>query len=134
MKSPWYKAKVLHGDKIGRKMAYPTINLAPTILESRKEGVYAVTVRYKGNERPGALYFGPRLVKKEDSQVLEINIFDFDKDVYGAEIEFRLGQYIRGVMDFDNLDELKKQIEKDVEEITRLIGGSAGEAEKNLSI
>src|SRR5579864_2072381 len=114
----WYSSKVFKGDQTGRTINFPTINLDPTVLpENMKPGVYAVFVAYKGKQYNGALYFGPRLVLGETQNVLEIHIFDFDKEIYDETIEFQIKDFIRGVKNFSSMEEMKKQLEKDIEKI-----------------
>jgi len=114
----WYKATVISGSKEGRSIGYPTVNIYPHILSgSFKEGIYACQVSHDGKTYLGALYLGPRLVKGEKNTILEIHILDFHKEMYGKEIEFEVGKFIRGVMDFKTMEELKSQIEKDISEI-----------------
>lgn len=132
MNNKWYKGKVLKGDQSGRAIGFPTANLSPTIVSSDlKEGVYACLVRYNNYIYKGALFFGPRLVKGETHKQLEIYILDFDQEIYGEEIEFKIGKYIREVRDFGRrpegralpggvMGELKEQIDEDVEKILLL--------------
>ncbi|MBI4973015.1 riboflavin kinase [Candidatus Roizmanbacteria bacterium] len=111
----WYKAKVLFGSKSGRTIGFPTVNLDPDILiGTLKEGIYACQVEYESKMYKGALYLGPRLVKGEKNAILEIHIINFKKDIYGQEIEFNVGKFIREIIDFKSMQELKSQIEKDI--------------------
>ncbi|MBI5127567.1 riboflavin kinase [Candidatus Roizmanbacteria bacterium] len=117
----WYTDKVVHGSGGGKRLGFPTINLDPSrFIADLKEGVYYSLVMYGNKTYLGALYFGPRLVNKETKPVLEIYILNFHKDIYGETVEYTVGQFIRGVMDFENMEELKKQIQKDVEKIKSL--------------
>lgn len=114
----WLNGCVLRGDQTGRTIGFPTINLDPSIIEKNidelEKGVYAARVRIEGKECKGALYYGPRIVKGETHDVLEINILDFDEDVYDEKIEFEIVEFIRQVMDFDSLEKLQEQIQKDI--------------------
>lgn len=111
----WYKSKVIKGDQLGKKIGFPTVNLDPFVLDnSFKEGVYACSVEYEKKRYQGALYFGPRLVLGESNKVLEINILDFDKDIYDHTVNFKVGKYIRKPLNFSNSDELIMQLKKDV--------------------
>lgn len=114
----WYKAKVLPGLKNGRTIGFPTVNLDPHIIvDAFKEGIYASQVKYGEKTYLGALYLGPRLVKGEKNTILEIHILDFHKEIYGKEIEFEVGKFIREIQAFNTMEELKSQIEKDIAEI-----------------
>jgi riboflavin kinase/FMN adenylyltransferase len=114
----WLNGRVLRGDQTGRTIGFPTINLDPSIIEKNidelEKGVYAARVRIEGKEFKGALYYGPRIVKGETHDVLEINILDFDEDVYDEKIEFEIVEFIRQVMGFDSLEKLQEQIQKDI--------------------
>ena len=117
----WYKGTVRRGTQDGRTIGFPTVNLDPTVLgKVTKEGVYGSLVKIEDKTYLGALYFGPRLVKGETTRVLEINIFDFENDIYGVEITFGLLQFIRGVANFNSMLELKDQIAKDIADIKTL--------------
>lgn len=114
----WYKSIVLKGQRLGQKLGFPTINLDPKILlPDFLEGVYACKVRFQDKTYLGALFYGPRLVLGESHRVLEINIFDFDKNIYGEEIKFKPGKFIRKPANFASLEDLKKQLCKDVEDV-----------------
>lgn len=117
----WLEGRVLKGDQTGRTIGFPTINLYPSILDDRistlEKGVHAAWVRIDGKIYKGALYFGPRVVKDETHDVLEIHILDFDKEVYGDTASFQIKEFVRPIMDFESLEELKDQIAKDVASI-----------------
>lgn len=118
----FYKSKVFHGSKDGSNKAYPTVNLDPLVLPADfKKGVYASWVKVGGQQYPGAAYFGPRLVKNEQHDVLEIYLLDFSAQVYGQEVEFSLIKFIRGVMDFTDFSLLKAQINKDISDVKRIL-------------
>ena len=120
----WYLSKVFKGTQTGRTINFPTINLDPTVLPAiYKEGVYASLVNYNQKEYKGALYFGPRLVLKETKNVLEIFVFDFDKEIYNETIEFQIRDYVRGVLNFKSMEQMKKQLEDDISEIKHLFAG-----------
>lgn len=114
----WYTSPVLHGDKAGRKISFPTINLEPSIWPPNQEpGVYSSQVKIGSHSFTGALYFGPRTVKNEIHNVLEIYLLDFSREIYGQTVSFRLHQFIRPVIHFNSFEEMKPQIAKDVKEV-----------------
>ena len=111
----WYKSKVFKGDQTGRTIHFPTVNLDPHVIPQEvKQGVYASTVKYNGQMYKGALYFGPRLVLNETRNVLEIFIIDFNKEIYDEEIEFQIKDFVRGVIHFSSMNEMKEQLANDV--------------------
>ena len=113
----WISGVVLHGDQTGRTIDFPSLNLEPSLWPRNlqtKPGVYAAQVRIGKNKYLGALYYGPRLVKGETHNVLEIHVLDFAKDVYDQIVEFRVGKFVRPPMDFGSLASLKEQLASDV--------------------
>ena len=117
----WYRATVLQGQKTGRIIGFPTINLeASTIPDKTQTGVYSSIVKYAGTTYKGALYYGPRLVKNETKNVLEIHILDFNKEIYGEEIEFKLSRFIRVVQNFSGLEDLKHQLQIDISTVRQM--------------
>ena len=118
----WYKSIVFKGGQLGRTIGFPTLNLDPHVLgKPYKEGVYASLVEYAGQEYVGMLYLGPRLVLGETKQELEINVFDFDEEIYGQEIMFAIGEYIRSIANFTSFEEMKMQLEKDKKAVKSII-------------
>lgn len=110
-----YTGIVLAGDKTGRTIGFPTVNLDVSLIPAQTEpGVYAAKVFVNTQPYAGALYFGPRLVKGETHNVLEIFILDFNQEIYGQEITFSLQKFIRPVLNFKSLDELQQQLTQDI--------------------
>lgn len=110
---------VIRGDQIGRSLGFPTANLF--IEESYKiipaDGIYAVTVeiRQEAKERicKGMAYIGHRPTINGMSRNIEVNIFDFNEDIYNQRIRINFLGFIRGDQKFDSLDELRLQLTKD---------------------
>lgn len=116
----WISGLVLHGDQTGRTINFPSLNLEPSLWPANlrtSPGVYAAKVRVGGNEYMGALYYGPRLVKGETHNVLEIHVLDFTADVYDQFVEFRVGAFVRPPMDFISLLALKEQLASDCKSV-----------------
>jgi len=103
-----------HGDKIGKTIGYPTANIE--INEKHKlkpqEGVYAVTCDIEGLERNGMMYIGtrPTLSGVTHKQKVEVNIFDFDDNIYNKPIEVSVLSRIRADQKFSSMAELKGQL------------------------
>ncbi len=110
----WIRRKVQHGNKTGRKIGFPTINLNVGNIEY-SNGVYDCEVKIQNQVYKGALYFGPGF--KKHKKVLEIFVINFNKKVYGKLISFKIGKKIRGPKKFDNLNLLKKQITDDLKQV-----------------
>lgn len=107
--------RVVKGDKLGRQLGYPTANIE--IDSTHKlvpvEGIYAVTVHHEHARYKGMLYIGNRPTIAGTKKNIEVNIFNFDKEIYGESLSIRFHQFIRGDIKFNNLEELKVQMKKD---------------------
>jgi riboflavin kinase/FMN adenylyltransferase len=106
---------VVKGDEVGRTMGFPTANIQLSkekILP--KNGVYAVDVYVSGKKLRGMMNIGVRpTVNISDEQRVEVNIFDFNQDIYGEHIKVEVLKKIRNEKQFASLDELKNQIQND---------------------
>ena len=110
--------QVEHGQQIGATIGYPTANLKVTQKHKLipPDGVYAVFVQHRGTRYSGMLSIGNRpSIKDDNRQTIEVNIFDFHKDIYNDRLTLEFVGYVRGNMKFDNLDALKEQLGKDKE-------------------
>tara|TARA_Y100001960_G_scaffold327317_1_gene413438 strand:- start:639 stop:1580 length:942 start_codon:yes stop_codon:yes gene_type:complete len=106
---------VIEGDKRGRKINFPTANISLNELIRPAFGVYAVKVSGIGvKSYNGIANIGKRPTVNDRGELLEVNIFDFDGDLYGKEIKVSLLKFIREEQKFDGLGSLKEQIIKDV--------------------
>lgn len=122
---PWtIRGIVGHGDKRGRTIGFPTANVPLGRHLEPARGVYAVTARLDGGEIfKGVANIGRRpTVNSGTESRLEVNLFDFSGDIYGAEITVSLHAYIRAEVKFPGLDALKAQIAADAVEARRLLG------------
>ena len=109
-----FKAKVITGKGRGRRLGFPTANLNKTDLDI-KHGVYLVEAEMGKKLYKGLLHFGPKKTFNEKVS-LELYIKDFDFDIYDQDVKIKIIRKIRGVKKFDNAEELKEQIKKDLEE------------------
>ena len=107
---------VVEGRKLGRTLGFPTANLAAHNEQFPPNGVYAAAAWFGGNEYAGVVNLGyrPTVNDAEAERLLELNVFDFDGDLYGMEIEVAFRAYLRSERKFAGLDELKAQIGVDV--------------------
>ena len=125
---PWaIVGPVTHGDKRGRTIGFPTANVPLGRLLEPARGVYAVTVRLPdGSRHRGVANIGRRpTVNALPESRLEVFLFDFAGDLYGAEIAVSLIAFLRGERRFAGLDELKAQIAADSAEARRVLGAAA---------
>jgi riboflavin kinase / FMN adenylyltransferase len=106
---------VAHGDKLGRQMGYPTANIH--MLHDRPPlfGIYAVKLRgVDGRDLPGVASLGLRPTMKDDGKpLLEVHLFDFNRDIYGCHVRVYFLKKLRDEAKFRNLEALKRQIELD---------------------
>ncbi len=110
--------QVVPGDRLGRKLGFPTANLNTTGLALPPRGVYAVVVRLKGQSHHGVLNIGirPTLGEKEPQLRVETHVLDFSGDLYHDEIEVVFAQKLRDETRFPSLDLLQAQIQRDIAE------------------
>ncbi len=122
---PWeIRGTVVHGDKLGRVLGWPTANIWIGRHLEPARGVYAVTVALPdGSEAKGVANVGRRPTLGGDPETrLETFIFDFSGDLYDQEIGVRLVRFLRPDAKFAGLDELKVAIAQDVEDAKAALG------------
>ena len=119
-----FSGRVMHGNKLGRTLGYPTANLKPEEKEQiiPALGIYAIQATYKGSQYNGMMSIGynPTVTDKKELRI-EANLFDFDKEIYGEIIEVIFFKKLRDEQKFDSLDALKEQLHKDKEESMQLL-------------
>lgn len=145
MKNFNFRAKVIEGEKLGRKLGFPTANMDPSAFDdSLQKGVYSAEVRYEVSRenkeidkeldndldidtprfsKPylGVLFYGPKTVGKVLQNSLEVHILDFNKDIYGKIIDVKLLKFIREPIAFTSLDALVDQIKQDILDAKKFI-------------
>lgn len=106
---------VIKGDKLGRVLGYPTANV--DIDSHHKlipmEGIYAVTVKYEHQLLKGMLYIGNRPTINGTKRSIEVNLFDFNKEIYGETLTVNFISLIRHDIKFPDLEALIKQMHED---------------------
>lgn len=121
-KSFCFQGRVIHGQKLGRKIGFRTLNLNPKRLQMPLEGVYAVKVTgLAATDWPGVANIGVRPTVKGQRPSIEVHLFDWDKDVYGAHIGVRIERFIRPEMTFDSLAALTHQIRQDAQAARQML-------------
>jgi riboflavin kinase/FMN adenylyltransferase len=113
---PFYiTGTVVRGDQLGRQIGYPTANIV--ISETYKlipsHGIFAARVKVDGMLYDGMAYIGSRPTINGLTRNIEVNIFDFDQDIYNRRIQMQFLNFVRDDIKFDSLDVLKAQIAKD---------------------
>ncbi len=137
----FFEGTVIEGNKLGRTLGYPTANLR---IENEEKlvpgnGVYAVMVQVNSqlsivNDKaaanslftiddslPGMMNIGIRPTVDGTNRVIEVNIFDFNGDIYGQTLRVFVKKFIRPEKKFDGLDALKQQLEEDKNETVKLL-------------
>lgn len=115
--------KVIRGDQLGRQLGYPTANIL--IGESYKlipaDGIFAVTVEVEGTTYKGMAYIGHRPTINGMTRNIEVNIFDFNEDIYDQIIRMNFHHFVRSDVKFNGLDALVEQLAKDRESVLALL-------------
>ena len=115
--------EIVHGRKVGRELGYPTANIVPDTEVLPPHGIFAVWTRLGDQVLPGAAYYGhrPTFPDAPKSFSLEVNLLDFEGDLYGRQVEVRFEEMIRPDCDFPSVEELKVQIERDLAAVRRVL-------------
>ncbi len=106
--------RVVYGRRLGRQLGVPTANIRLQRYRAALNGVFAVTVTGLGGERRGVANIGVRPTVDGKEPLLEVHIFDFDEDIYGALLTVTVRRKIRDEVKFESLDALKAQIGRDI--------------------
>ncbi len=115
---------VVSGNRIGRTLGFPTANLALSfpLKAVPANGVYAVRVKVSGRQYRGMTNIGVRPTVTDSRQVvIETNIFGFDEDIYGLEMELDFAARIRGERKFSSVTGLQSQLEEDKKQCIKLL-------------
>jgi len=119
------RGTVIHGDKRGRSIGFPTANMELGHYLRPAYGIYAVRVRLPdGRLLPGAANLGIRPTFDPPRELLETFIFDFSGDLYGQTIEVELIERLRGEAKFDSLDALVAQMDRDIAQARTTLSGA----------
>jgi len=114
---------VVEGNKIGRTLGFPTANLQ--LIESLQlipaDGIYAVYTEYKGEIYEGMLSIGVRPTIGNSERTIEVNIFDFDKQIYHQELKVYFIQKYRDEKKFASLEGLQKQLSEDWQQAKKIL-------------
>ena len=111
---PWFMSgPVIHGDKRGRELGFPTANLVPAPSCGLRHGIYAVRVGLRGGHYDGVASFGRRPMFDAGTVLLETFLFDFSGDLYGAAIDVAFIAFLRDEAAFASADELVRQMQDD---------------------
>jgi riboflavin kinase/FMN adenylyltransferase len=124
-------AEVVKGNQIGRTLGFPTANLElpKEYMLINNRGVYACLVDYEGQTYKAMANIGHRPTigdRSEDNPIIEVNLFDFDGDLYGKSIHVRFIDRIRDEEKFGGLEALKAQLQQDRERAKEMLNAECG--------
>ena len=112
--APWFvSGTVVHGDKRGRALGFPTANIRLDPACGLKHGIYAVRVGIGAARHDGVASFGRRPMFDNGAPLLEVFLFDYAGDLYGREIDVAFIGWLRGEERFDGIEALKRQMDED---------------------
>ncbi|WP_448702791.1 bifunctional riboflavin kinase/FAD synthetase [Mucilaginibacter sp. AW1-3] len=115
--------RVIRGDQLGRQLGYPTANIQ--VAESYKlipaDGIFAVTLDVQGQTYKGMAYIGHRPTINGMTRNIEVNIFDFARDIYDEQIRMNFHHFVRSDIRFNGLDALIAQLAVDRENVVKLL-------------
>jgi riboflavin kinase/FMN adenylyltransferase len=111
----FFEGTVIKGDQLGRKLGYPTANLCyddPDKIHLG-HGVYAVYAEVDGIKYKGMLSIGVRPTLAHSDERVEVNLFDFDQDIYGKRLKVHVMHYLRPQEKYSSMEALTEQLAKD---------------------
>ena len=113
---------VKRGAQLGRKLGFPTANLSAHSEQFPPDGVYVAEAMLDGTQFRGVANLGcrPTVSGGKAERLLELHLFDLDRDIYGQDVEVRFARYLRSEEKFESVEALAAQIARDVEEARRV--------------
>ena len=116
-----FSGRVVRGKQLGRTLGFPTANLDAQSTDLAR-GVYAVRVRLEsGAEKMGMMNVGRHPTLPEGPATVEINLLDFEGDLYGQTLYVEPEAFLRGEVRFESLDALKAQLHHDRESVRAIL-------------
>lgn len=107
---------VIHGEKRGRELGYPTANIRLDAACGLAHGIYAVMIGIDGTWHQGVASYGRRPQFDNGAPLLEVHVFDFAGNLYDKEVDVAFASYLRGEAKFDSLEALIAQMDDDSRE------------------
>lgn len=113
--APWFiSGEVIHGEKRGRELGFPTANIRLDPSCGLKHGIYAVRVDIEGQRVDGVASFGTRPMFDDGAPLLEIFLLDYEGDLYGKTLDVAFIGWVRHEQKFSSIETLKKHMMADV--------------------
>jgi riboflavin kinase/FMN adenylyltransferase len=124
---PWFiTGEVVHGEKRGRGLGFPTANIRLDKHCGLKHGIYAVRVGVDGKRFDGVASFGRRPTFDNGAPLLEVFLFDFKGDLYGRRLDVAFVAFLRDELKFDGVDALVRQMDDDSRLARQRLAASPG--------
>jgi len=121
--------RVAHGDRVGRELGWPTVNINFDRTQPPLTGIYAVRVDGPGvTDHPGVASLGTRPTVGGERTLLEVHLFDYQGDLYGAHLTVRFVGWIRDEANLASMEALRDQIARDAEQARALLAPATGSA------
>jgi len=116
--------RVIHGEKIGKKLGYPTANLSRRALARKrfKNGVYAAEVELKKRVYKALLVIGVLGIKKPKKGKVEVYLLNYHGNLYNKKLVVRVCRRLRGIKYYKSEEALKKQIRQDIQRAKKYFG------------
>jgi riboflavin kinase / FMN adenylyltransferase len=125
--APWFvSGEVIHGEKRGRDLGFPTANIRLDPDCGLRHGIYAVRLAVEGKRYDGVASFGIRPMFDAGAPLLEVFLFDFQGDLYGKAVDVAFIGWIRSEQKFGSLDDLKVAMAADAAQARDALNRSAG--------
>jgi riboflavin kinase/FMN adenylyltransferase len=123
---------VSEGNRLGRQLGFPTANLRAHNEQFPPNGVYAAKAWHNEEEFGGIVNIGvrPTLEQQAGERLLELHLFDFNRQIYGEDVEVEFLAFIRPEQRFEGLTDLVRQIERDVLEAKRILSSNMQQDQK----
>ena len=117
--------RVTRGDQLGRQIGYPTANIRPGRWRPPLQGVFAVRVEGLGDSRDAVANLGTRPTVDGSELLLEVHIFDFDRDIYGRRICVEFIAHLRKETRFDDIGMMTRQMDLDADMARQILSATA---------
>jgi len=125
--APWFvSGEVVHGEKRGRDLGFPTANLRLDASCALKHGIYAVRVGLDGRLLDGVASFGRRPTFDNGAPLLEVFLFDFGGDLYGKTLDVAFIGWLRGEEKFASIDALQRAMDNDAAQAKTVLARAPG--------
>ena len=119
----FFEGVVVQGDQLGRTLGYPTANLQYTDVDKIHlgHGVYAVYADVDGERKKGMMSIGIRPTLEKSDEKVEVNLFDFDKQIYGKTVKVSVEHFLRQQEKYASLELMVAQIDRDKKQSLELL-------------